>query len=1071
MTATLKNKLLDAMRFRCIGPPRGGRVVAVAGCPANVGVFYFGAAAGGMWKTEDAGTTWRNISDGYFQTSSVGALAVSDSDPNVIYAGMGESTIRLDVSPGDGVYRSSDGGHSWVHIGLEATRHIGEIRIHPKNPDIVYVAALGNAFGPSTERGVYRSIDAGANWERVLFSNEHTGAIDLSLDPNNPHVLYATLWQAHRNFWELSSGGADSAIYRSSDAGDTWTDITRNKGLPAQGLLGKMGISASPAKPGRVWALIESEQASGLYRSEDFGDSWQLATDDQELRYRPWYYMHVFADPVDGDTVYVTNFRMWKSTDAGNSFNRLPTPHGDNHDLWIDPRNNRRMVQGNDGGANVSFNTGESWSTIYNQLTAQFYTVTTDNQLPHYRVYGTQQDNSSISVPSNSNDGAIVWGDCYAAGSGESGFMAVHPDNSDIVYVGAVGSSPGGGGALQRYDHSTGQVRLINVWPQAHGGMGAGELKYRFPWTFPILFSPHDTNVLYTTGNVVFKSIDEGHSWEPISPDLTRNFKDKLGASGGPITLDTSGAEHYCTLSTFRESPHEAGVFWSGSDDGLVQLSRDQGQTWTNVTPPELPEWAFIRTVEPAPHDAATVYVAATRYKLDDPQPYLYKTTDYGATWHSIVGSGAQALPQDDFIRVVRADSGHPGLLYVGTETALYVSLDEGTSWQRWKSNLPVTPIYDMQIKGSDLVIATHGRSFWILDDLTPLHQLARSGESTPPTLFAPRSSWRLLPDIFDIITGTDGKDYSVGLGKTATYFAGRNEDGLLQRRFLDAGEAAPQCVILYYQLPDEVSADDAAALTIQDRDGNSIRVFRPKPRDYDKSSDADKAFAPGPWMPLRVGVNRFVWDARHAAAERLHGNKTGAEAERGPLALPGTYRVELTVGGRSYSQAFELVNDARSPATLEELQAQLDLLLEIRDKLSETYSALRSLRDIRKQLRNWVVRLEPSGTQAVLQAVTAAMVDSLDAIESALILPGEHVDLVGLHDRVRLNAALASVISIVESADVKPTTQAVQIVAQYMAEIDQQLDAFKMLVDTDLVLLNEKIHAARLPAVAQGHV
>ena len=537
-------RLLDTMRLRCIGPPRGGRVVAVAGCPDNPAVFYFGAVAGGVWKTEDAGTTWRNSSDGYFNTSSVGALTVSESHSNVIYAGMGESTIRLDVSPGDGVYRSIDGGRRWTHLGLENTRHISEIRVHPKNPDIVFVAALGNAFGESPERGVYRTTDGGRNWDRVLFKSERAGAIDLTQDSHNPDILYATLWEAHRSFSELSSGGPDSGIFRSDDGGETWCDISRNRGLPRSGILGKVGISASRAKPGRVWTLVESLQAPGLYRSEDFGNTWTLSTDVQELRYRPWYYMHVFADPQDEDTVYVTNLRMWKSTDAGASFTKLSTPHGDNHDLWIDPKNNRRMIEGNDGGANVSFNTGQSWSTIYNQLTAQFYTVTTDNQLPHYRVYGTQQDNSSVSVPSNSNDGAITWSDCNITGTGESGYMAVHPDTPNIVYVGAVGSSPGGGGALQRYDDRSGQTQLVNVWPEAHGGMGPGELKYRFPWTFPILYSPHDSNVLFTTGNVVFKSTDEGHSWQPISPDLTRNFKDKLGASGGPITLDTSGAEH-----------------------------------------------------------------------------------------------------------------------------------------------------------------------------------------------------------------------------------------------------------------------------------------------------------------------------------------------------------------------------------------------------------------------------------------------------------------------------------------------------------------------------------------------
>ena len=1062
MTDAISRPLLDAMRFRCIGPPRGGRVVAVAGCPDNPAVFYFGAVAGGVWKTEDAGTTWRNLSDGYFGSSSVGALTVSESDPNVIYAGMGESTIRLDVSPGDGVYRSTDGGHRWEHLGLTATRHIGEIRVHPKNPDLVYVAALGNAFGASPERGVYRSRDGGKSWERVLFQSEAAGAIDLSLDPNNPAILYATLWEAHRNFWELSSGGPDSGIYRSTDGGDTWAEISRNPDLPPSGILGKMGISASPAKPGRVWTLIESVEAAGLYRSEDFGDTWSLATDKQEIRYRPWYYMHVFADPQDADTVYVTNLNMWKSTDAGASFTKIPTPHGDNHDLWIDRNNHQRMIEGNDGGANVSFNAGDSWSTIYNQLTAQFYTVTTDNQQPHYRVYGTQQDNSSVSVPSNSNDGAIAWSDCYIAGTGESGYMAVHPENANIVYVGAVGSSPGGGGALQRYDHQSGQTQLVNAWPEAHGGMGPGELKYRFPWTFPILFSPHDPNILYTTGNVVFKSTDEGHSWKPISPDLTRDFKDKLGASGGPITRDTSAAEHYCTIYTFRESPHEPGVLWSGSDDGLVQVSRDSGQSWRDVTPPSLPEWSFIRTVEPSPHDAATVYVAATRYKLDDPRPYLFKTTDYGETWQDIVGDG---LPGDDFVRVIRADPNKAGVLYVGTEIGLYVSLDDGASWLRWRSNLPVTPIYDLEVKGSDLVVATHGRSFWIQDDLTPLHQLAKH-KTRSAVLFKPRSTWRLVPDIFGILTGTDGKDYTIGLGKAATYVAKRTDTGLIEREFLDAGEAAPQGAIIYYYLPETLAEGADVCLIIADQSGDVVRCFSPKPSGYEQLDDDDKAVDPGPWMPTGAGLNRFVWDTRHPPAERLRTNKTAFEAERGPLALPGTYEVRLDLNRESASERFELVNDPRSPASQDDLKEQLDLLLAIHSKLSETYRALTRLRDVRDQVRGWQVRAPGEDKYDNLRQTAASLIERLDDIESALILPGEQKDLFGLHDRVRLNAALASVISVIESADTRPTASARELSQQYVAQIDAEMSKLDTVFIHELGSLNRVIAQASLPAV-----
>ena len=891
----MTESLLDAMRFRCIGPPRGGRVVAVAGDPSEAEVFYFGAVAGGIWKTEDAGVTWTNVSDGYLATSSVGALAVSDSEPSVVYAGMGESTIRADVSHGDGVYKSTDRGRSWVHLGLADTRHISEIRIHPRDPDRVYVAALGHAFGPNPERGVYRSTDGGTSWEQVLYTSGRAGAADLALDARNPTVLYASLWETHRNFWELASGGPGSGLWRSTDAGTTWTEMTPNLGLPASATLGKIGVAASPARSGRVWALVESDAAPGLYRSDDFGDTWTLATDRQNLRYRPWYYMHVFADPRDENTVYVNNLQMWKSTDAGAHFSQVPTPHGDNHDLWIDPHDNRRMVQGNDGGANVSFNAGASWSSVHNQLTAQLYTVDTDGGEPHYFVYGTQQDNSSIGVPSGTNDGAIAWGDCRIAGTGESGYVAVHPNDPDVVYVGAIGSSPGGAGALQRYDHRTGQVRLVNVWPEHYGGMGPGELKYRFGWTFPIRFSPHDPNVLYAGGNRVFRSTDEGQSWEAISPDLTRAAPDKLGPSGGPITRDTSGAEHYCTLYTFEESPHEPGVLWAGSDDGLVHLSRDGGQSWRNVTPPDLPEWAFIRTVEPSPHEPDTLYLAATRYKLDDPAPYLYKTADYGESWQAITGSeDGLAIPRDDFVRVIRADPGCRGVLYAGTETGLHVSLDDGATWRRWHSNFPVTPVYDLKVEGTDLVVATHGRSFWILDDLTPLHRAAAAG-ADPVGLYAPRRAWRLLPGVMDFISATEGKDYSIGLGKPVTFIATRDDSGQVRRRFLDAGEAAPAGAIVYYSLPEDLTAGAAGggtaaanaadspasggepgatvSIAFHDAGGALIREFQTEACRVRRAERRGQGARPGPMdagesgrQPFRVGS---ALSRRHAAARQ----------------------------------------------------------------------------------------------------------------------------------------------------------------------------------------------------------
>ena len=629
------HNMLATLRWRSIGPPRGGRTVAVAGHPTEPMVFYFGACAGGVWKTTDGGTYWENVSDGYFNTAAVGAVAVSDSDPNVVYVGTGESCIRGNVSHGDGVYRSTDGGATWTHLGLSDTRHIARVRVHPNNPDLVYVAALGHAYGPNEQRGVFRSSDGGASWENVLFRSPNAGAIDLSMDPNNPRILYASIWQALRQPWMFTSGGPDSGLFRSTDGGDTWTEITGRPGLPS-GLKGRIGVAASPARTGRVWAIVEAKDR-GVYRSDDGGDTWEKTSDEAALHQRPWYYHHIFADPNDPETVYVLNLKAWKSTDGGRTFSEITTPHGDNHDLWIDPNDGRRMIEGNDGGACVSFNGGDTWSTIYNQLTSQFYHITTDNQFP-YRVYATQQDNAAISVPSRSYKGGITWQDAYNVGHSESGHIAVHPDDPNIVYSGAIGSAPGGGDTMLKYDHRSGQSQIVSIWPEPMHGSGSKEHRYRFQWTYPLFFSPHDSNVLYAAGNRVFRSRDGAMSWETVSPDLTRADETKMEPSGGPVTLDTSGVEVYGTIFSLAESPLAQGELWAGSDDGLVHVSRDNGATWTDVTPDGLPEWSLITAIRPSVHARDTVYLSATRYRLHDNSPYLYRTTDGGVSWQCISG-------------------------------------------------------------------------------------------------------------------------------------------------------------------------------------------------------------------------------------------------------------------------------------------------------------------------------------------------------------------------------------------------------------------------------------------------
>ncbi|HYY55215.1 MAG TPA: glycosyl hydrolase, partial [Candidatus Dormibacteraeota bacterium] len=609
----------EALEWRNIGPWRGGRVGAVAADPRDAQVFYFGSTGGGVWKTTDAGIYWENVSDGYFKRASVGALGVAPSDPNVLYAGMGESCIRGNVSHGDGVYRSTDAGKTWQQRGLAPTRHIAKVRVHPDDPELVYVAALGHAHGPNPERGVFRSRDGGATWQKVLYRGPAAGASDLSMDPNNPRILYAAFWEAIRRPWELVSGGPGSGIFRSTDGGETWTDISRNKGLP-RGVLGKIGVSVSAAQEGRVYAIVEALDGA-VFRSDDGGDTWQRLSEEKETRTRAWYYQHIIAHPTDPDTVWVLNIDAWRSIDGGKTFERVAIPHGDHHDLWIDPKDPRRMINGNDGGATISLNGGESWSSIYNQPTAEFYHVMTDSRTP-YRVYGAQQDNTTVAIPSRSALAGITRSEAYAIGGGESGYIAVRADDPNVVFAGNYQ------GFMTRYDERTGQTRNIMVWPDASSGWGAADLRHRFQWTFPIVLSPHDPTVLYACGERVFRSRDEGASWEAISPDLTRDDKSKQQPSGGPITKDNTGAEYYCTVFAFAESPKQRGVLWAGSDDGRVHVSRDDGKTWREVTPRGLPRWATIRIIDASPHDAARAYLAAEAYRLDDFRPYLYKTAN-----------------------------------------------------------------------------------------------------------------------------------------------------------------------------------------------------------------------------------------------------------------------------------------------------------------------------------------------------------------------------------------------------------------------------------------------------------
>ena len=1043
-------RYLNGLDWRCIGPFRGGRVVAVTGDPQDPLVFYFGATAGGVWKTYDAGTYWENISDGYFKTAAIGAIAVADSDPNVVYVGTGEACLRPDVSHGNGVYKSTDAGKTWTHLGLENTRHIARIRIHPKDPNIVYVAALGHGFGSNRERGVYRSKEGGKTWDQVLFKSERAGAIDLSMDPNNPRILYAAIFQALRQPWNITSGGPDSGLYRSTDGGDTWTDISNNPGLP-QGIKGRIGVAVSPARPGRVWALIEAEDGA-LFRSDDGGETWDHLDDRRDLRRKAWSYTHLFADTHDPETCYVLCYDLWKSTDGGRTFSTRPMPHGDHHDLWIDPRNPDRMIEGSDGGATVTLNGGASWSTLYNQPTASIFHLATDTQFP-YRVYGTQMDNSAISVPSRSYKGAIPWGDCYAVGSAESGHIVVRPDDPNIVVAGAIGSSPGGGGNLLRYDHRTGQARLITVWPENQYGSAPKDVKYRFHFTFPIVLSPHDPNVLYTAANVVFRSKDEGTSWEVISPDLTRNDVSKMmEISGGPFTTDGVSTEYTGLIFAFAESPHEPGVLWAGSDDGLVHLSRDDGGTWNNVTPEEMPEWTVTNTIEVSPHEPATAYLSATRYKLNDWRPFLFKTNDYGKTWKKIT----RGIPEDDFARVIREDPSRRGLLYCGTETGIYVSFDDGASWQPLQRNLPVVPVHDLAVKEDDLIAATHGRSFWILDDLTPLHQITDQVTQSKAHLFKPRPTYRVRASArLPRIGISEGRNYQMLSGDIVAFYKTQEANGVTKFSYLDAGQNPPEGVVLSYYLKQAHQGD--VTLTLLDPKGQEIRRFS------SKTSNGQE-----PSVPANEGMNRIIWDMRYPNGREVRRESPLSDNEnpRGipPMAPPGHYQVQLTVEGQTSSQPFEIRKDPRVTATQEDLEAQLALHIQVRDKLSETSDAINRLRSTRQQVEEWESKAAGSSEADAITRVASGLKEKLAAIERELILvPGSNP--LNLPDK-GLNAKLAALTSVVDSADSAPTRQSYDVFNVLSKRVDTEIQRLQEVVDTELKAFLNLIESLDIPAI-----
>ncbi|MCU1268476.1 MAG: glycosyl hydrolase, repeat-containing protein [Acidobacteria bacterium] len=1041
---------LKALQWRSIGPFRGGRSTAVAGVASQPMVYYFGGTGGGVWKTTDGGINWEPITDGsVFGTGSVGAIGLSDSDPNTIYVGMGESAIRGNVSHGDGVYKSIDAGKTWKRLGLEDTRQISRIRVHPKNPDIVYVAAQGHVWGPNEQRGVFRSKDGGKTWEKVLYRSDKAGACDLIIDPSNSNNLYAGFWEVYRKPWTLESGGAGSGIFKSSDGGDTWTEITRNPGLP-KGTIGIVGITVSAANSDRLWAIVEAEDG-GVFRSENGGKNWTRVNEERRLRQRAWYYSRIYADPKSADTVYVLNTGFYKSNDGGKTFTGIGVPHGDNHDLWIAPDDSNRMINSNDGGANVSFNGGKSWSE-QDQPTAQFYRVALDNDFP-YHIYGAQQDNSTVRIASRTTEGGITTGDWYDVGGGESGWIAPLPRDSEIVFAGSYG------GLITRYDHHTGQQRDINPYPNNPMGAGADVLKYRFQWNFPIVFSTHDSSpsgTLYAGANVLFKSRNEGQSWEVISPDLTRDDKSKQASSGGPITKDNTSIEYYDTIFTVMESPVQAGTIWSGSDDGLVYLTRDAGQSWTKVTPPKeiMPEWIQINSIEASPFDAATAYVAATMYKSDDNRPYLYKTADYGKTWKKITNG----IPDGAFTRVIREDPNKRGLLFAGTETGLYVSFDDGAEWQPFQSNLPIVPIADLAIhkREQELVAATQGRSFWIFDDLPLLHQLMDAGRNgrKETRLFKPKDSLR-MPG-------------GGGFPLPATATVGKNP----------AGGA-----VVYYYLKAKPTSE--VVLEILDANGKSIRKYTaPAPPKPGPAAGA----APGPTpattpapaaeegdffgggaaarVPTEVGLNRFVWDLRYADAVRFPGMILWAGETRGPRIVPGNYQVKLTVDGQTMTEGFTVNPDPRLQTTAADYAKQLELGLKIRNKLTETHNAIIEIRDVRKQVDDLMKRVKDQPGAKVINDVGTTLNKSLTTIEEALYQTKNQSSQDPLNFPIRLNNKLAALGGVVYAAEYAPSDQSYVVYDELVAQIDAQLLKLARLMKTDVPSFNQLVRDQNIPAV-----
>ena len=1014
--------LYNSIEYRLIGPFRGGRAGTAVGVLNNPNLYYMGTAGGGVWKTQDAGSTWEPISDGYFG-GSIGAIAVSESDPNIIYVGEGEQTLRGNVSSGHGMWKSTDAGETWHFIGLPQSEHISRIRIHPENPEIVYVGVIGNLWKPNPERGLYKTNDGGMTWEKILYVSDKAGIGDLILDPNNSRIIYATTWQMKRNGYRMDSGGPDSKIFRSYDSGKTWEDISEFNGLPSFPW-GIVGVAISPVNSKRIWVMVEADNG-GLFRSDDGGNNWEKVNSNRALRQRAWYYTRIYADTQNEDKVFVLNVSYGVSTDGGKTFTLKNAPHGDHHDLWIDPNNNMRMVIADDGGAQVSNDGGENWSTYFNQPTAQFYRVSTDNSFP-YRIYGAQQDNSTVRIKHRSSGSSITERDWEPSAGGESAHLAPDPKNNEIVFGGTYK------GYMMMQDHSNGQIRSVNIWPDNPAGSGAEVMKYRFNWNFPVMFSPNNPNKLYAGSNYLHLSENSGQTWKTISPDLTRNIPETIKSSGGPITQDNTGAEYYANIFAIAESELEEGVIWVGSDDGLIHITKDGGKTWENITPPKKlsPELNMINSIDPSPFKKGKAYIAATSYKFGDYTPYLYKTEDYGKTW-SLITDG---INSNYYTRVIRSDKKREGLLYAGTEWGMYISFDDGNSWSKFQLNLPVTSIRDLAVKDNDLVVATHGRSFWIIDDLTPLHQLNDNNHDDDAILFKPDLSYRMAQ--------------SGGWNRPNNLLSGQNH---------------PNGVIINYYIKN-LQEGDYIRIDIENKDGSVIRTFTNNQDKYSKienndvnkmvgnpvlsnPNDIDNALSSdnlGSLSP-KSGGNRLIWDMRYPGFKSFEGMVLYSSPNVGPKVAPGKYNIKMTYNDQILQKEFEIVKDPRVKISQADYQDQLEFLINVRDEVSR---ANQKIIDIRNIKNNMIFILEKTRNNVELQEMINKYLTDISEIENNIHMTKNQSRQDPLNYGIRINNRIAFLLADSQRGDYPPTDQSKEFFMEVKEELKTEILKLNALID-----------------------